>query len=228
MKVLCYNIQAGCGGNHNHLTFWNYLKANPDTLEKIANKLSDLNLDIIGLVEIDAGSFRSKNQVEFLAKKLNYNCISACKYGSASNWLMFKHQHLAVLSKHKILQTKEHKFSAGFKQLALETVLQVGNQRVSVVVTHLSLGHKTRTKQIEELLNIINKIGHDVILMGDFNQENLELPSLINCCEAKTFPSWSPKIQYDYIFINKSRIAKSYVLPWLFSDHLPVYAELEI
>ncbi len=220
MKMLCYNVQACCGGN--------YLRASPKISGKIAIKISEVNPDIIGLEEVDIGSFRSQNQIKYLAEKLNYNYISACKYGWAASLPALKYQHLAILSRYKILETKQHKFSVGFKRLALEAVMQAGKEKISVIVTHLSLGKRSRAKQIKELLDIISKIRNKVILLGDFNQENLKLPNLISCCTAKTYPSSKPKKQWDYIFISRGKIKSASALPWQLSDHLPIYAELEI
>jgi len=224
MKVLCYNIQAGCGGSKSHLSFWNYFKANPAVLEKIAEKISETKPDIIGLVEIDAGSFRSKNQIEFLISKFGYNYTSACKYGWASKLSMFKHQHIAILSKYPILETKRHFFSVGFKRLALEAVLQVGKEKVSAIVTHLSLGKNAREKQLSELAETVKTI-KKVIVLGDFNAENINLN--LNSTSGKTFPSWNPQKQFDYIFSNQ-KIKKSEILPWQLSDHLSVLAEIDL
>ncbi len=225
MKVLCYNIQAGSGNNY--LAFWNFLKSNKKILEQISGKIVNLSPDIIGLIEIDAGSFRSANQIESLAKKLKYNYASACKYGWPAGLPILKHQHLAILTKYKILEVKAHKFSTGFKRLALEIVVQNGKEKVSVIVTHLSLGARTRKKQIKELEKIIKTIKNKVVLMGDFNQENLVIAGLENCCTDKTFPAWKPKQQLDYVFTN-AKVKSASALGWQLSDHLPVYAELEI
>jgi endonuclease/exonuclease/phosphatase family metal-dependent hydrolase len=116
--------------------------------------------------------------------------------------------------------------------MALEAILQVGKNKVSVILTHLSpyrFGAKTRKIQIKELTGIISKIKRKVILLGDFNQEHLAIPNLKSCGTLKTFPSWKPDRQFDYIFVNKSTHVKSaHITPCQFSDHLPLYAELEL
>lgn len=228
MKILCYNIQAGCGGNSSHLAIWNYFRAKPETLNRISNHIASMEPDIIGLIEVDAGSFRSQNQAEYLAGKLCYRYASACKYGWAAGLPVLKHQHLAILSKYPILKIREHKFSKGFKRLVLEVELQTENGTISALVTHLSLISYTRKKQLEELSSIINKTNGKIILLGDFNQEDLKIPGLKSCCSDKTFPSWNPEKHIDYIFINSGKVKSAFAPAWRLSDHLPVCADVEI
>lgn len=228
MKILFYNIQACCGGeNQHHLALWNYLRSKQTTLEQICSNIKALSPDVVGIVEIDAGSYRSKNQIAYLAERLGYNYASCCKYlQEATPYL--RYQHHAILSRHKILTVKKHHFSKGFKRVTLEAILKTGRKEISVIVTHLSLGPRARERQINELLAIVKKIRRSVILMGDFNQDRLEVEGLTSCCKAKTFPSESPKKQLDYIFVKGGEVKNSTTLPWRFSDHLPLYAELEI
>jgi endonuclease/exonuclease/phosphatase family metal-dependent hydrolase len=92
-------------------------------------------------------------------------------------------------------------------------------------VTHLSLGKRARTKQLVELANIAKKIKNGLIILGDFNGENIALNEL-TCASGKTFPSWNPQRRLDYIFSN-GKIKKYHILPWKLSDHLPILAEIE-
>lgn len=229
MKVLCYNLKAGVGIGI--FSFLNYFKP-ASKISQIAGMLTKSKADIIGLVEVDTGSFRSKDQAKYVAQKLGYNHVSTKKRNWTSNFQVLWHQQLAILTRYPILETKEHWFSVGFNRLALEAILQIGKNRVSVVLTHLSpygFGAKTRKIQIKELTSIIRKIKRKVILLGDFNQEHLAIPNLKSCGALKTFPSWRPDRQLDYVFVNKSaniRLIRTF--PWQFSDHLPLYAELEL
>ncbi len=225
MEILCYNIQAGSGNNY--LAFWNFLKSNKNIIEQISEKIARRSPDIIGLIEVDAGSFRSTNQIEILAKKLKYNYASACKYGWAAGLPILKHQHLAIFTKYAILKVVKHKFSAGFKRLALEVVVQTGRKTISIIATHLSLSRTTRQKQISELNKIIGNIKNKIILLGDFNQKDLRLPKLKSCCNTKTFPAWAPERQLDYIFVKNLKVVRAAALDWQFSDHLPVFAKVE-
>jgi endonuclease/exonuclease/phosphatase family metal-dependent hydrolase len=230
MKVLCYNIKAGVGISGGLFSFLNYFK--PSKISQIASMLAKSKADIIGLVEVDTGSFRSKDQAKYIAEKLSYNHISTNKRDWTSKFQVLWHQQLAILTRYPILETKEHWFSVGFNRMALEAILQVGKNKVSVILTHLSpyrFGAKTRKIQIKELTGIISKIKRKVILLGDFNQEHLAIPNLKSCGTLKTFPSWKPDRQFDYIFVNKSTHVKSaHITPCQFSDHLPLYAELEL
>ena len=95
MKVLCYNIKAGVGISGGPFSFLNYFR--PAKIPQIANLLAKSKADVIGLVEVDTGSFRSKDQAEYVAKKLGYNHVSTQKHRNwTSNFQVLWHQpHLA-------------------------------------------------------------------------------------------------------------------------------------
>ena len=229
IKILFYNIRAGTQKSKHIFSInslLSYLKSNQKNLKEIEKNISKLNPDIIGMVEIDNGSFRTKNQTSYFAKNLKMHSISACKYGWESKLPFLKHQVISLFSKHKILSTIRHKYSVGLKRLALETILKFGSSKISIITTHLSLGEKIRKIQIKELKEIIKNCKNNVIVMGDFNKDNLKLSNL-HTPEGNTFPSWKAKKQLDYIFSNLP-IKKFKILPWKESDHLPIYAEIKL
>lgn len=71
-----------------------------------------------------------------------------------------------------------------------------------------------------------------IIIMGDFNIRFSELVRGVNwnsMANKRTFPSWSPKVQIDYVLSQK--VASEDVLdidiaPSGISDHLPIVVEL--
>ena len=75
VKLVCYNIEY-CEGMeglwYQYLKFWKIFFPPKNLDEKIINELKDLDLDILSLVEVDTGSFRSKkDEAKFFGKKLN-------------------------------------------------------------------------------------------------------------------------------------------------------------
>ena len=124
----------------------------------------------------------------------------------------------------------------GTKRVVIEATANCPKP-VTLIVAHLALMKSTRMKQLDELSNIINRIKHPVILMGDFNTFNglHELDHLIekthlydtfklNKSSIKfTYPAWHPNRRLDYILTSKEIIVKDYkIIKCEFSDHLPV------
>ena len=77
MKFLLYNIRYGAGiGKKLHfpLPYIGYLKRTADVFEQIIQFIKSVNPDIIGLIEVDSGSFRSEknNQAEIIAQQLKH------------------------------------------------------------------------------------------------------------------------------------------------------------
>jgi len=86
MRFVLYNIRYGTGGGKIHFPLAGYLKRNGKTLAQIGDFLHDLNPDVAGLVEVDAGSYRThkKNQAQLLAEKLGQYHVYRSKYGEKS------------------------------------------------------------------------------------------------------------------------------------------------
>jgi len=77
MRFLLYNIRYGPGiGKRFHLPvpYSGYLKRTNGNLRQIADFIRLVNPDIIGLLEVDSGSYRSEriNQAEAIARELRH------------------------------------------------------------------------------------------------------------------------------------------------------------
>jgi len=116
-------------------------------------------------------------------------------------------------------------------------------KKVTLLLAHLSLGKKTRTKQIYELTKIINNIKNPVILMGDFNTFNgeEEIKKLLKethlhnrfqmglKSQTYTQPTFHPSRRLDYILTSKRIKVRNYeVLNFHFSDHLPLLVDFKV
>jgi len=101
---------------------------------------------------------------------------------------------------------------------------------------HLSLGAKTRVRQLAYIRDLIGDYRHQV-LMGDMNTHASDL--LLNSplrdlgllapqVEA-TFPSWRPQRCLDHILLSPSLTLEAVrVLAQPISDHLPVAVEIRL
>jgi endonuclease/exonuclease/phosphatase family metal-dependent hydrolase len=102
----------------------------------------------------------------------------------------------------------------------------------TVINTHLSFVPGVNVFQLSKLKKWAASFGEKVLLMGDFN-----LPGSIPAMGSKwqslilqnTYPSWKPKIQFDYILSKGVALKDVTQVPTTkseISDHLPLSIEL--
>ncbi len=253
VKLICYNIEY-CEGMEGiwwqYLKFWKAFFPPKNLDQKIIKSLKRLKPDILALVEVDTGSFRSRgrDEVKYFEKELGMSSfVEKIKY-PFTGWLklfhyapIFNKQANAIVSKYKLRNIKYHVFHEGTKRMIIEATVNCPKP-VTLLLAHLALGPRTRAKQIVELTKIINKIKNPVILMGDFNTFNGE--SEVKDLQKKTHlkdkidldknslpltePAWHPSKRLDYILTSPQlKVKKFSVLNFHFSDHLPLFVEFE-
>ena len=89
MRLLLYNIRYGVGAGasmHMPLPGAGYLLGNQSVLPDISRFIKSTDPDIVGLIEVDTGSIRSRkiNQAEMIATELGMNSSYETKYGAKS------------------------------------------------------------------------------------------------------------------------------------------------
>ncbi len=253
VKLVCYNIEY-CEGIeglwYQYLQFWKIFFPPKDLDQHIVDALKRLNLDILALVEVDTGSFRSKkDEVIFFEKKLKMkSLVEKIKYPFAG-WLKLFHyvpilnkQANAIIAKYKISNVRYHLFHEGTKRVVIEVTIHCP-QKVTLLLAHLALVERTRTLQIEELITIVNSLKNPTILMGDFNtfRGTEEIKKLVKETNLKdkmaldkysvqlTQPTWHPTRRLDYILVSKQIKVRQYkVLNYPFSDHMPLFVEFSV
>ena len=102
----------------------------------------------------------------------------------------------------------------------------------TVINTHLSFVPGMNLLQLRKLKSWADSFGEKVLLMGDFN-----LPGSIPAMGSKwqslilqnTYPSWLPKVQFDYILSKDVALKDVVQVPTTkssISDHLPLTIEI--
>ncbi len=239
MRLLLHNIQYGTG----RLKQFSWLATLHPTrkhLKKIQRFVKAVDPDIVGLVEVDSGSYRNynKNQAELLAFDLDYHITQRIKYPKKSigrRIPVLNKQSNAILSKEKISKESFHDFNSGFKSLVIEMELP----EVVVFVVHLSLGLQARQRQLEQLQRHFESCKKPKILAGDFNtlsgrwEMNMFLKATgmqsANPNHIPTFPSWAPYRELDFICHDEFIIPKRLRVPKInISDHRPMIFDFEI
>lgn len=243
MRFLLYNIRYGGGiGRRFHLPFpySGYLKSTGRNLKRIADFIKSEKPDIVGLVEVDSGSFRSgrKNQAKEIAEMLGHYHVYQSKYGVKSflqKIPILNKQGNAFLTSRKVKAEKFHYFKKGVKRLIIELELE----EVKIFLVHLSLKFKHRQLQLHFLESLVKKEKKPVIITGDFNvfRGDKELRLFLESTGLKSadikkrpsHPSRLPKRQLDYIFHSSEIHITSFEIPKVkFSDHMPLVCDFEV
>ena len=110
-----------------------------------------------------------------------------------------------------------------------------GADALVVVMMHLALGARTRTRQLAYIRELIGDYRHQV-LMGDMNTHAVDLLEnsplrdlgLMAPQVEATFPSW-PQRNLDHILLSSDlALERVDVLDQPISDHLPVSVEIRL
>lgn len=244
MRFMLYNIRYGTGigpGFHRPVPGMGYLRRTEKHLNTMVQWFTEQDPDIIGLVEVDMGSYRTqgkRNQAEIIAESMGYDHIYECKYhgGSMNRRIpLFRNQGNALITRHNIEGRQFHFFAHGVKRLIIE--LQMENLRVFLV--HLSLGYGARKQQLDFLSYLVSNSDRPVLVAGDFNtffgpreyRDFLAKTGMVsaNPNNLPTHPSKRPHRQLDFIFHDKRIQPKNLEIPRVtYSDHLPIIFDFEI
>ena len=107
----------------------------------------------------------------------------------------------------------------------------------TIATTHLSFVPGVNIFQLNKLSSYLKKLPGLVLLTGDLNLlANLpsKLSGFKSLISQATYPSWKPKIQFDYIMLRKSELKSiSSIKPIKstttgISDHTPIGVEIQI
>jgi endonuclease/exonuclease/phosphatase family metal-dependent hydrolase len=239
LRLLSFNIQVGINTQryHHYLTrSWQHLLPHigrAGNLQRIGTLLADY--DLVALQEADGGSLRSGyvNQVEHLAH-----------LGAFPYWYQQLNRNLGRLAQHSngVLSRlrpsllEDHPLPGPPGRGAMLLRIGEGEDAIVVVMMHLALGARTRTRQLAYIRELIGGYRHQ-ILMGDMNTHASDLLlssplrdlGLVAPQIEATFPSWRPLRCLDHILLSPDLVLERFeVLALPISDHLPVAVEIRL
>jgi endonuclease/exonuclease/phosphatase family metal-dependent hydrolase len=239
LRLLLYNIRYGTGRR----TRWAWLHALTRTvshLPEIGRFIEDVSPDVAGLVEVDSGSYRSggRNQAEELAANLGHYHSFRVKYHrhGPGRWLpVLNKQANAFLTRDSFLDERFHYFEDGFKKLVIELEME----RVNLFLVHLSIGFRSRHRQLSDLHDLVCASSKPCIVAGDFNvlsgprEVRLFLSATglrsANADHAPTYPSWCPRRELDFVCYTPDLALTRFEIPNVtLSDHLPMICDFRL
>ena len=243
MRLLLYNIRYGVGAGasmHMPLPGAGYILGNQNVLPDIVSFIKSVDPDIVGLIEVDTGSIRSRkvNQAETIATELGMNSSYETKYGAKSlNKLVpiIRKQGNAFLAAPRVHGETFHYFDTGIKRLIIELEMET----FAVFLVHLSLKYRHRHLQLRKLYDLIEETTKPVIVAGDFNTfwgENeiylfMRAAGLrsANMKSLPSYPSRAPRKELDFVLYQDGIKVTKFDIPEVrHSDHLPLVCDFEV
>jgi len=243
MRLLQYNIRYAVGGGasmHLPLPGAGYVLGNQNVLPDITKFIKSVDPDIVGLIEVDTGSIRSRkvNQAEKIAADLGMNTSYQTKYGEKSiNKILpiVRKQGNAFMAARRVHGEKFHYFDTGIKRLIIELELE----EYAIFLVHLSLKYRHRHLQMRRLYDLIQDTAKPVIVAGDFNtfwgEDEIYLfmkaagLTSANNDSLPTYPSRSPRKELDFVLYQDGIEITGFEVPDVrLSDHLPIICDFEL
>ncbi|MEE4253897.1 MAG: endonuclease/exonuclease/phosphatase family protein [Desulfuromusa sp.] len=235
MRFIHYNICYATGPKVH-----NSMRSSTRNLARISAFLRELEPDLVGLIEVDHGSYRTggKNQSELLADALGHYHSHSIKYAEKSFWRhvpVLRKQGNAFLTRGRIRNETFHFFEHGMKRLVIELELE----HLVVYLVHLALGSRVRHRQLGELYNLVKTTQKPCLVAGDFNalwgehEINLFLAATglknANSGRLPTYPSNDPRRHLDFILHSKEIEVRDFQVPPVqLSDHLPLVVDFDV
>jgi endonuclease/exonuclease/phosphatase family metal-dependent hydrolase len=243
MRLLLSNIRYGIGSGVTMrlpVPGVGYVLGNRQNLNRITEFIQQEDPDVVGLVEVDAGSIRTHrvNQAEQIAKALGHYSVYQCKYGedSLNQFLpIVRKQGNAFLASPRVHGERFHYFEKGIKRLTIELELEA----CSIFLVHLSLKYRHRQEQLRSLHDLVVQSTKPVLIAGDFNtfwggheiylfMKATGLKSA-NVNALPSYPSRSPRKELDFVLYGDGIDITHFRIPSVqFSDHLPLICDFEV
>jgi endonuclease/exonuclease/phosphatase family metal-dependent hydrolase len=243
MRLLLYNIRYAVGGGasmHMPLPGAGYVLGNQSVLPEITRFIKSKDPDVVGLIEVDTGSIRSRNvnQAEKIAADLGMNTSYETKYGEKSfNQILpiVRKQGNAFMAAPRVHGEKFHYFDTGIKRLIIELEME----KYAIFLVHLSLKYRHRHLQLRHLYDLIQATKKPVVVAGDFNTfwgENeiylfMKAAGLrsANVESRPTYPSRSPRKELDFVLYQEGIEITGFDVPDIkLSDHLPLVCDFDL
>jgi endonuclease/exonuclease/phosphatase family metal-dependent hydrolase len=243
MRLLLYNIRYAVGSGasmHLPLPGAGFVLGNQTVLPDITTFIRSVDPDIVGLIEVDTGSVRSRkvNQAEKIGADLGMNTSYETKYGANSINKMLpivRKQGNAFLAAERVHGERFHYFDTGIKRLIIE--LEMDDYAIFLV--HLSLKYRHRHLQLRHLYDLIQQTEKPVLVAGDFNTfwgENeiylfMKAAGLAsaNVDSVPTYPSRSPRKELDFVLYQDGIDVTGFEVQQIrLSDHLPLICDFEL
>jgi endonuclease/exonuclease/phosphatase family metal-dependent hydrolase len=221
--------------------------------KRIAEVIAALDVDVIGLQELDLNRRRSAgaDQAALIADELSWH-----RYFHPAFRKGDEQYGDAILSRYPMRVRQARELSSVTTRVRPETraaiwmEVETAAGPVQVINTHLGLGRRERLTQAELLAGPdwlgSAKPNEPLILLGDFNslpgspsfellaRQLRDIRTLVTPSpRLRTFPTRFPSLAVDHIFVNERLLVDAVTVvrnaaTRIASDHFPLVAELRL
>jgi len=243
MRFLVYNIRYATGHNNGYhlpLPYSGFFRSTHRNLKDIIDFIHSSSPDVIGLVEVDSGSYRSGRscQAQMISHALGYSHVVETKYGNrlfTSHVPVLNKQCNALLTRKGVNRHRFHYFSEGIKRLIIEAEID----SIAFFIVHLSLKYRHRQYQLQRLHQLVKETEQPVMIGGDFNtfwgSNELELflaasgLQTANLDNIPSHPSHAPQRLLDFILHSEEIEIDNFWVPDIqLSDHAPLLCDFSL
>mgnify|MGYP000850500558 FL=1 len=229
LRVVSLNVHAGLDAAGN------------DRVDAIAQLLSELNPDLVGLQEVrrnDPATRRVPQDVVFSSK------TGMVALFQPLVWLLGPVQGNAVLSRAYPLAENSMTVAGRNERRGILLIsIKLGETEVDFINVHLGLSRPERSEQVQAIVDLVTKRNNPAIIAGDFNvspdsEELLPLAAiareawdaaLVRHGTGYTFPAANPTVRIDQIWVyGPLEALEAQVIAANVSDHLPVMATIRL
>ena len=234
-RLITYNIRKGKGASGRL----------DGSVEKLGGALVEHHPDIVACQEVFHGFAKSVEQSAQLG-----NLLGLPHYYLPNRTRRVGHHGNATLTRYPILEMHNYDISTNpvEKRGCLQLKLNLHGKVLHVFNAHLGLNQRQRSVQIRHIANIIDKSCQPeeaVVLAGDFNDwnrvidryvtQNMGLVNVFGHVRGPQSRTWHARrlvFCLDRVYVRNIQSIHTQRLdgaPWNdLSDHLPLWAELEI
>lgn len=185
MRILFLNFEFGMSatkGLWQMPLFWRYLDYR-NVIKKVGDFIKEHGVDVAGFVEVNF-----PKQPEVFKEVTGMNAFGETVY--QNRLIRFIRQGNLLLSRYPIREFSMVPLpGAGQPRAVVKADLETSHGAVTVLLTHLGLGKRSRRLQINALNSLCAGIKNPFVLMGDFNSFDLdELQPLLSngYCNMRT------------------------------------------
>ncbi len=218
-----------------------------------AQMLKNLDLDILGLNEMYDHSTTEANFYAQTKKIADYLGTDQYVFGKAKQFTWGGNVAIgnSVVSNYNIVDVElypvlsptegpSNEMELYEDRVIVKTIIDVGVE-ICFITTHFGLTTVEQESMAAKLLEVLDAESRPIVLCGDFNMSPnsallqpiyARMQSAADLTDKRNKPtiaSWNPHSTIDYIFVSYDFKVKDYdVVNVIMSDHMPVWAELEL
>ena len=231
---------------------WNLQGSQRPSIGKIADKIQQLQPDVIAIQEIQ------KHQARALSRSLDWSYVWAFKHNGYGPLLPRRAEGMAIMSRSLLTNTGKTTLSSGYgrftyrRRIAMWGTADIRGQQFTLFNTHLASDDNgdEGTIQARRLRKIIDAHGqHPAVIAGDFNDhQRHDIVKILNgdknhdawtyaqsrSRNGLTNPTKNPYQRLDHILVPRTHTIARVEVPdadqsWVeLSDHLPVIATINL